>query len=70
MSPLSPHALHERGELGHLASVLFVGLKGGHLFRQGSPLAEATCALEDRAADGFRSAQAGRLKLSSGISLS
>ena len=63
MSPRSTHALHERGEIGHLASVLLIGLQGGYLSGQGSPLPEATCTVEKRATDGFRSAHAGRLKL-------
>jgi hypothetical protein len=63
MSPRSTHALHKRGELGHLASVVLVGLKSGDLSRQRSPLPEATGAVEESPADSFGSAEAGRLKL-------
>jgi hypothetical protein len=63
MSPRSTHALHKRGEFGHLASVVFVCLKGGDLGSQGSALPEATCAVEDRTAYSFGSADAGGLKL-------
>jgi hypothetical protein len=63
MSPRSTHALHECGEIGHLALVVLVGLKRGDLSRQRSPLPEATCAVEKSPADSFGSAEAGRLKL-------
>jgi hypothetical protein len=63
MSPRCTHALHERGDLKHLASVLVIGLKSGDLGSQLRALPEAAGAVEDRAANSFRSAEAGRLKL-------
>ena len=63
MSPRSTHALHERRELGHLAAVVFVGLKGGDLGCQRSPLPEATRTVEESPPDSFGSAEAGRFEL-------
>jgi hypothetical protein len=63
MSPRSTHALHERGDLKHLAPVLLIGFKGCYLGGQLGALSEAACTIEDCPAYRFRSAHARRLEL-------
>ncbi len=63
MSPRSTHALHECGDLKHLASVLVIGLKGCDLGGQLGALPEPACAVKDCSAYRFRPADAGRLEL-------
>src|SRR5882724_10260602 len=64
MSPRSTHALHEGGDLNHLAPVIFVGLKRRGLGGEGRPVPQPGGAVEDRPADCLGSAEASRLKLS------
>lgn len=63
MSPRSTQALHECGDLKHLASVLVIGLKGCDLSGQVGALPEAASAVENCPAYSFGSADAGRLEL-------
>jgi hypothetical protein len=62
MSPRCTHALHERGDLKHLAPVLVIGLESGNLRSQLSAIPKAACTVQDRAANSFGSANSGRFK--------
>ena len=63
MSPRSTHGLHERGDLEHLATVLFVGLQRRSLGGQLDTAPKAAGAVEDCPTYGVGSAHARRLKL-------
>ena len=53
MSPRSTHALHEPGDLKHLAPVVFIGLELGNLSSDSGSAPQAAGAVEDRFADGL-----------------